>query len=96
MNFRVDGKVDVGEILQLKGSVCPRGLENASIEYVHWEGEWIFFSPAFLKIFTLLFVSIKKRMMGLWFLERGVNEENRVFMSLPEGICLPRNLTLDL
>lgn len=34
MNFRADNKIDVGEVLQLKGCVCSRGLENASIEYV--------------------------------------------------------------
>lgn len=47
MNFRVDDKVDVEEIFQLKGSGCPRGLENASVEYVQWEVEWIFFSHSF-------------------------------------------------
>lgn len=37
MNYSVDDKVDVEEILQLKGSVCPKSLETAHVEYMQWE-----------------------------------------------------------
>jgi len=33
MNYRVD-KVGVGEIVQLKGSVCSKSLETANIKYM--------------------------------------------------------------